>query len=163
MQDDGPKLTLDDPIFLGRAAERLSALIEEQSRAVFYRYGVTIPVKSCSLMAVLAQTGTATASELAAALEVSHQLVLQKVPKLLQLGLITSTPDENDARKKTFAMTPEGKAQLRRFEQCRRAIQSAYDEILREVGDLFGLLSSFTASLSEKPLEMRVKLSIDDA
>ena len=148
--------TLDDPIFLGRAAERLSDMIEEQCEVVFRTHGVTIPVKSCSLISVLAQLSTGTAAELSRHLDVSHQLVLQKIPKLVRLGLITSAPTRDDARKRAFSVTAEGHRQLRQFQHCRSLILEAYNELFGEVGDLFNLISKASAALRDRSLNERI-------
>ena len=145
---------LDDPVFLGRAVERLSALIEEQSATVFQAHGVTIPVKSCSLVSVLAVRGAATAAELARSLDTSHQLVLQKIPKLLKLGLIETRQDE-DARKRTFVLTAEGTRQYGRFQRGSTAIRSAYSELFAEIGDVFDLASRATEVLQKRTLAER--------
>jgi DNA-binding MarR family transcriptional regulator len=147
---------LDDPVFLGRAVERLSMLIEEQSAIVLRAYDVIIPVKSCSLVAVLGAHGTATAAELARSLDVSHQLVLQKIPKLLKLGLIKTEQDQDDARKRRFSLTAVGVDQSRRFQFSRAMIRAAYVELFGEVGDLFDLTSRTAVALQQRPLADRV-------
>lgn len=147
---------LADSIFLGRELERLSNMIEDQCAVVFRAHGVTIPVKSCSLILILAQLGTATAADLARNLEVSHQLVLQKIPKLTKLGLLISAPDGDDARKRAFSLTEEGHRQLRRFQDCRLLILEAYAELFAEVGDLLALISKTSSSLRDRSLNERI-------
>lgn len=147
---------LNDPVFLGRAVERLSTLIEVQSEAVFQEYGIVIPVKSCSLMTQLAKLENATAAELARALDVSHQLVLQKLPKLLKLQLIVGRQEPEDARKKSFSLTAKGKQQLQTFLECRELIKAAYTGLFHEVGNLFALTANFTNALVDKPLSQRI-------
>lgn len=148
---------LNDSVFLGRTFERLSALIETQSEAIFREHGVVIPVKSCSLMTQLAQLEHATAADLARALNVSHQLVLQKLPKLLKLKLIKAAPDLEDARKKSFSLTATGKQQIERFLRCRNLIKQAYADLFDEVGDLFSLANTFIGALEAKPLAERIR------
>ena len=99
---------IDDVAFLGRTVERLSVLIAEQSKAVFDDRGIVIPVRSCSLMTVLAKLGAASASDLARELGHSHQLVMQKIPKLISLGLIRDRIDDEDARRRLFQLTDKG-------------------------------------------------------
>lgn len=150
-------IPLDDPVFLGRTVERLSTLIETQSEVIFKERGVLIPVKSCSLMTQLARLEHATAADLARALNVSHQLVLQKLPKLLKLRLITATQDLEDARKKSFSLTATGKKQIEIFIECRDLIKQAYAGLFDEVGDLFSLTNTFVGALEKKPLSERIR------
>ncbi len=148
---------IDDIVFLGRTVERLSALIAEQSETVFKDMGIVIPVRSCSLMMVLAKLDAATASDLARELGQSHQLVMQKILKLIRLGLISFDQDENDARRKVFCLTQEGAHQLGKFEQCRIAIRRAYDGLFAEVGDVYGVVTRTAIALNEKTVNDRIK------
>lgn len=147
---------VDDGAFLGRAVERLSALIADQSKAVFDAAGLVIPVRSCSLMMVLAKLGTASAADLARELEHSHQLVMQKIPKLIRLGLIEQCDDDDDARRRVFHLTDEGISQLAIFERCAKRIVMAYQELFEEVGDIRRLVDRTIAALNDKPLDKRV-------
>lgn len=142
-------------MFLGRSVERLSVLIAEQSKAVFDDLGIVIPVRSCSLMTVLANLGTASASELARELGHSHQLVMQKIPKLLRLCLIQHENDENDARRRVFRLTDEGAAQMVKFAQCRVVLGAAYEGLFREIGNVAELVAKTTEALIERPLHQR--------
>ena len=153
---EGAAFPLDDPIYLGRATEQLSMLIEEQCAAVFQANGLIIPVKSCSLMAVLAERSSATAADLARALETSHQLILQKIPKLMKLGLIIADQDPLDARKKTFSVTPAGADQLARFAVCRMQIRHAYAGLFAEIGDVFGSTSRAISALGRQSISDRI-------
>lgn len=156
MRHTSKPVVLDDPVFLGRAVERLSTLIEEQSGTVLRAHNVIIPVKSCSLVAVLGAQGAATAAELSKSLDVSHQLVLQKIPKLLKLGLIKSEQDQEDGRKRTYSLTAEGVSQIRLFQRSRAMIYAAYVELFAEVGDLFDLTCRTEAALRQRSLGERV-------
>ena len=147
---------IDDVAFLGRTVERLSVLIAEQSKAVFDDRGIVIPVRSCSLMTVLAKLGAASASDLARELGHSHQLVMQKIPKLISLGLIRDRIDDEDARRRLFQLTDKGIAQFAKFEQCTVLLRTAYARLFAEVGDVKDLVERTTAALDDTPLRDRV-------
>ncbi|RJG56313.1 MarR family transcriptional regulator [Sphingobium terrigena] len=149
-------VAIDDGVFLGRAVERLSVLIADQTKMVFDGMGVVIPVRSCSLMIVLAKLGTASASDLARELGHSHQLVMQKIPKLVSLGLIEHQADQHDARRRIFHLTEEGMMQLAKFEQCTALIRTAYDGLFAEVGDIRQFVDRTADALNEKPLDKRI-------
>lgn len=149
-------MTVDDEVFLGRAAERLSTLIADQSKAVFDAAGLVIPVRSCSLMSVLAKLGCASASDLARELDHSHQLVLQKIPKLIRLGLIAQGDDDDDARRRVFHLTDEGIRQLAIFERCANRIVTAYQGLFEEVGDIRRHIDQTVIALNDKPLDKRI-------
>lgn len=148
---------LDDISFLGRLSEALSARIEEQTRPLFDDAGITVPVRSCSLLTALSEAGEASAAELARALGQSHQLVIQKCPALLRLGLVTQHPDPADARRKMFRLTDAGRDQLRRIDAYRSRISEVYRALFEEVGDVHGTILKALEALAEKPLRERFK------
>ena len=101
-----------DRTFLGRLSEQLSELIEQQSAEVFKRAGIVIPVKSSSLMEAIATLGPVSVAGLVRALDRSHQLIQQKMPKLIALGLVNRRPDPDDQRVILIELTDRGREQL---------------------------------------------------
>jgi len=148
---------LDDISFLGRLSEALSQRIEEQTRPLFDDMGITVPVRSCSLLAALEAAGEATAAELARALGQSHQLVIQKCPALLRLGVITQHADPADARRKIFRLTAEGRRQQDRIEAYSVRISEVYRDLFDEVGDVHSAILRALNALADKPLAERFK------
>lgn len=148
---------LNDISFLGRLSEALSQRIEEQTRPLFDDAGITVPVRSCSLLTALDEAGEASAAELARALGQSHQLVIQKCPALLRLGVITQHPDPADARRKILRLTEAGREQLRRIETYSVRISGVYRSLFEEVGDVHGAILKALDALAAKPLSDRFK------
>jgi DNA-binding MarR family transcriptional regulator len=107
-------------------------------------------------MTVLATLGTASASDLARELGHSHQLVMQKIPKLSRLGLIEHHSDDDDARRKIYRLTDEGTRQLKKFEQCTLLIGEAYAGLFAEVGDVRQFVDRTVSALNERPLGKRI-------
>ncbi len=148
---------LDDISFLGRLSEALSQRIEEQTRPLFDDAGITIPVRSCSLLTALDAAGEASAAELARALGQSHQLVVQKCPALLRLGVITQHADPADARRKILRLTDAGRDQLRRIDDYSAKISDVYRTLFEEVGDVHGAILKALNALADKPLAERIR------
>ncbi|WP_332817747.1 MarR family winged helix-turn-helix transcriptional regulator [Sphingopyxis sp.] len=146
---------LDDISFLGRLSEALSQTIEDQTRDLFDAAGIVIPVKSCSLLTALGQAGEASAAELARTLEQSHQLVIQKCPALVRLGLVTQHPDPADARRKLFRLTDKGRAQLAMLGTYSEEITGVYKRLFEETGDVHAMILKTLKALKERPLRQR--------
>lgn len=149
---------LDRTAFIGRRAEALSDLIQEQSQAVFDLAGIMIPVKSSSLMIAIEAMGPVSVTDLAEALNRSHQVLLQKTPRLLKLGLIDSRTDPDNRRRKLFEVTAYGAEQLRRLEEILPRIEAAYTDLSRETGDIAGVLKATLAALEKTDLKSRIGL-----
>lgn len=149
-----PSLSLPSH-FLGRLCDELSDLIERQSATLFEQEGLVIPVRSCSLMAALARTEPVSAASLADALGRSHQLVSQKLPKLVKLGLIEAQPDPEDARRKLYRLTPYGREQMALFVRLQPMLDRGYAELFAQVGDGAEMIRTTIRALLEKPLHER--------
>lgn len=143
-------------LFLGRLSETLSDLIETQSADVFVANGLLIPVKSSSLMVALDAIEPASAADLAHALECSHQLVLQKTPKLMKAGLIVRAPCPEDGRRKLFSLTDKGRAELATLRALEPEFVAAYEALEASVGDLHAVLRAAIEALRERPLGERI-------
>lgn len=148
---------LDDISFLGRLSEALSTRIEEQTRPLFDAAGIVVPVKTCSLLTALDEAGEASAADLARTLGQSHQLVVQKCPALLRLGLITQHRDPADARRKLFRLTDAGHDQLARIDAYSERIGDVYRSLFDEVGDVHGAILRTLAALEARPLRDRIE------
>lgn len=138
--------------FLGRLSEQLSELIEQQSAEVFRRAGIVIPVKSSSLLGAIATLGPVSVADLVRALDRSHQLIQQKMPKLLTLGLISRRPDPDDQRVILIEITDRGREQLALLDRLDPEFDRAYAEMEEDAGPVFEAINRAISSLKTRPL-----------
>lgn len=144
--------------FLGRLSEQLSDLIEQQSAQVFERAGIIIPVKSSSLMGAIARLGPVSIAELVRAMDRSHQLIQQKMRKLLALGLVSQRPSPDDQRVNLIELTELGREQLTLLDGLDDAFQRAYAEMETDAGPVFDAIDRAIISLKSRPLIDRMAL-----
>lgn len=142
--------------FLGRLSEQLSELIEQQSAEVFKRAGLVIPVKSSSLMGAIATLGPVSVADLGRALDRSHQLIQQKIPKLVKLELVTRQPDPQDQRVTLIAITDKGREQLALLDSLDGEFERAYAEMEQDAGPVFDTIKRAIKSLQAQPLAERM-------
>ncbi len=148
---------LDRAIFLGKAAETLSTLIAGQVEAVFQDAGIEVPVRSCSLLDALHEAQALSAAEIARTLGQSHQVIIQKLPRLLELRLIRKKADPKDGRRSVLSLTAKGKAQLQRLRDLSPNLRAAYDELNAELGvDLLATIEAASESLRSNSLSKRL-------
>lgn len=138
--------------FLGRLSEQLSELIEQQSAEVFRRAGIILPVKSASLLVAIATLGPVSVADLVRALDRSHQLIQQKVPKLLALGLVSRRPDPDDQRVNLIEITDRGREQLVLLDRLDPEFDRAYAEMEEDAGPVFDGIKRAIRSLKARPL-----------
>jgi len=147
-----------DTSFLGKYSQDLGNLIGSQMESVFAAEKIVIPVKSCSIIFMLGHFKEASLVELALSLEQSHQLVKQKIPKLISLDLIDQKNDPNDGRRKIFFLTAKGKRQLKKFQEFRNVASDLVEDLSREIGlDVFQAISNSLHSLKKKTMIERYK------
>lgn len=154
------KHTFADRHFLGRLSEELSDVIARQSRELMHERGISIPPKSCSLMVAIGQHQPASARVLADALGRSHQLVSQKLPKLIDLRLLESVANPSDRREKLYRMTSHGEAQMALFRQLQPHLERIYADLFAEVGDVSAILRAALAALEDRPLLQRAAIEV---
>ncbi|ARR55137.1 MarR family winged helix-turn-helix transcriptional regulator [Rhizorhabdus wittichii] len=145
--------------FLGRLSEQLSELIEQQSAEVFKRAGLVIPVKSSSLLVAIATLGPVSVADLVRALGRSHQLIQQKIPKLVTLGLVTRQPDPDDQRIILIEITDKGREQLALLDSLDEEFERAYAEMEEDAGPVFDTIDRAINSLRSRPLIERMVIS----
>lgn len=145
-----------DRTFLGRLSEQLSELIEQQSAEVFKRAGIVIPVKSSSLLGAIATLGPVSVADLVRALDRSHQLIQQKIPKLLALDLVSRRPDPNDLRINLIEITDRGREQLALLDGLTPEFERAYAEMEEEAGPVFDAVARAIRSLKARSLNDRI-------
>ncbi|MDR6627483.1 MarR family transcriptional regulator [Caulobacter segnis] len=142
--------------FLGRLSEQLSDLIEQQSAEVFKRAGIVIPVKSSSLLGAIATLGPVSVADLVRALDRSHQLIQQKLPKLLTLGLVSRRPNPDDQRVILIEITDKGREQLALLDRLASEFDRAYAEIEEDAGPVFDSIKRAISALKSRPLADRM-------
>jgi DNA-binding MarR family transcriptional regulator len=144
--------------FLGLLSEQLSDLIEQQSAEVFRRAGLVIPVKSSFLLGAIASLGPVSISDLVRALNRSHQLIQQKMPKLVALGLVTRRPDPEDQRAVLIEITDKGREQLALLDGLTQAFERAYAGMEEDAGPVFDGISRAIQALRARPLIDRMDI-----
>ena len=132
---------------MGVLVRRIRRQIAERARLV---HPALSPVGYSMLMAL--DDGPSRASDLVDMFSIDKGAVSRQVQALLELGLIERTPDPEDRRAATLAITPEGTARLEAVAESRRAeisgrLRSWGAEELRDFVDA---LARYNATLEER-------------
>ena len=148
--------------FLGRHLENLSQLIENQSKEVFQRAGILVPVKSCKAFMTIGDQGGISSADIAREIQISHQLLKQKLTTLVKRSLVHSQEDPLDKRKRLLTLTVEGEKQYSTLQRLLPRFEQAYKVLYEDVGfDLIEQLELVQNELLHNPLYERPELAID--
>ncbi|MFC3195412.1 MarR family winged helix-turn-helix transcriptional regulator [Marinicella sediminis] len=140
--------------FVGKYADDLGQLISQQIKPVYKAMGIQVPVKSCSLVHVLGYLHQASLVDLAKCLNQSHQLIKQKIPRLLELKIITHSKDPHDKRRTLYQLTDLGRQQAGILKQ--NPMEQIYQQLSEEVGaDIQSVLMAAIEQLQQKDLYTR--------
>ncbi|MGJ8663885.1 MAG: hypothetical protein ACSHWU_09550 [Marinicella sp.] len=140
--------------FVGKHADDLGQLISVQIKPVYEMLGIIVPVKSCSIIHALDQLEKASLADLAKGLDQSHQLVKQKLPRLLKLNLIFKQQDLEDKRRTIYGLTEEGVEQAKLLSQY--SLEQVYQQLSKDINaDLGRVLTSALEQLKEQDLLSR--------
>ncbi len=131
--------------------ERELGLLFRRSRALSDRMArelhPDLDGASYGLLALLADFGPLRAGELVIRLGLDKSTVSRQVAALVALGLVTRTPDPDDARAQMLAPSAEGSARLARIRSARRARWESdlADWPRADIASLATLLARFNA------------------
>lgn len=149
-----PENNLLTQSFIGKYADDLGQLISVQIKPIYQSLGIIVPVKSCSIIHTLQAVHQASLMEMANHLQQSHQLVKQKLPRLLKLGLIVAHDDPDDKRRTIYQLTAFGVEQAQLLKQ--HSLTQVYKDLSQEINaDLFQVLSAAIKGLKSKDLLSR--------
>ena len=145
--------------FIGKHADDLGTLISVQIKPIYDSLGLVVPVKSCSIihcleMAHSGETQGVSLADLSKSLNQSHQLVKQKLPRLLKLGLIAVKKDANDKRRLLYSLTSSGHKQAALLNE--NSLDKVYENLSNEINtDLNKMLVAAIDGLKNKDLLTR--------
>jgi DNA-binding MarR family transcriptional regulator len=141
---------------LGARLRRLSAMIDADCARVYAEAGIRFEQRWFGVVNQLAIHGTMSVSDLAQALGVSHPSISEARQSLEKAGLVISSPDPADSRRRILSLSPGGAdfvAQL-------RPVWDVFDEVAvqldAEVGEITQALARLEQALARKSLHERL-------
>lgn len=119
--------------------------------------GFVIPPRACSTLMLLHKEGPKGVTEVANALCQSHQLVMVWIKQLSELGLVSSSNDPDDARRRIICLTKKGAAQIHLLNDILRADEQAMASLMDEAdAHIWEALWRLHEALRRKPYAERL-------
>lgn len=158
MSEDQDFIRAAGPAFTAHLLRRLSDELVEAAKHWYEECGIEAPPRTTSTLLALDERGALGVTELAALLSQSHQLVLQWVRRLRELGLVRSTTDRADGRRTIIALTARGRAEVAKLRAALAASEAATVEWLDEAGTrLHEALWALERGARERPFIDRIR------
>lgn len=142
--------------FLAKTVFDLHRLIQAQSDELYLEKDMGFPVAVSSTLLFMSQEPNVSTMQVATALDITHQLVSQRIKMLLKLGLIEGSTDENDKRKTLYSLTSKGQQKIQVLNLYCLDAANAFSDLSDEVGvDLQKVLNATISALHKTPFAKR--------
>lgn len=136
---------------------RLSERIDREANAVYAARGIDFEQRWYGTLSLLDEHGRLSVTEIARALNVTHVAVSQVRRSLTSAGLIASTLDPADGRRRTLHLTEAGTAFVAQLWPLWDALNAVGDAINREADDASAALDRLERALDRQSLAERVE------
>ncbi|MFC1402590.1 MULTISPECIES: MarR family winged helix-turn-helix transcriptional regulator [Streptacidiphilus] len=149
---------LPDPVAVGTLLRHVLELLDGDVAKVYEEQGLTEyrPRFSPVVRALLAE-GQLAVRELAAAVGVTHSAASQTAAQMARAGLVTHSPDPQDARRRLIRLTPKARALLPQIQAEWDATVAAMAELDTELSmPLAELLTEVAEAVGRRPFRQRI-------
>ena len=142
--------------YLGKRLQDLLDLSHLQLKSVYQEYGLVIPVEGSSTLQALRPGTQQALTDLTRTLKQPHQLVAQRLKKLLHLKLVERSPDPKDKRRFHFSLTQAGIKQWQLLDRVMSDAIHVNERLFAEIAvDLIAALDKAISTLTDNSLQHR--------
>jgi DNA-binding MarR family transcriptional regulator/ribosomal protein S18 acetylase RimI-like enzyme len=137
---------------------RLADRISDAGRRFYVALDVPLEPNWHALLLYVDRMGTTSVTEAAAALRVSHPAVIEMTRRMEAKGLITTSPDASDGRRRVLALSEQGRERLPEFKRLWAIIGDELEDVIDATSgsDALSSLSTIEAMFDEQELDVRV-------
>lgn len=146
------------PLAVALRLRHLSDRLQEAGRRVYKSEGLTLESNWFALILLLSKHGSLAITEAAGLLGLSHPSVIDAARRMERIGLITTSDDPADGRKRILALSHECEKLLPEFDTVWQAFGAELGSLMEPSGSrLLGSLESIDAQLDVLDLDKRVE------
>ncbi|MEL6865072.1 MAG: bifunctional helix-turn-helix transcriptional regulator/GNAT family N-acetyltransferase [Bacteroidota bacterium] len=143
---------------IGSRLKRACDRIMKDGTAVYRLYGIDFDPYNFTVFYALSQGEKMSVTELAQVLQVSHPSIIKVAKTLEKQGLIVSSRDQKDARKRLLSLSKQGQDLLPHIKEAWADIAiSLHQMISHQNHQLLNALSAFEEAMEEEDLLERVR------
>ena len=135
---------------------QLATIIYEQMDESLAAHGVKLPGYTTSIVQTLYHAGPQSISDLAARLQLSHQLASQRVQWLVRKGFAAVASGTEDRRVRIVKLTRAGRVEADKLQRFLPMMETAYGDLFDQIGvNLHDAVVRASAALTDRPLGTR--------
>lgn len=143
---------------LATRLKRLSERLAHDVSLIYKKVGLELEPKWFLVLMLLKKEKLLSIVEISEKLRLSHPAIVQFVNELLKQGLIISSKDSKDGRKRMIALSPKGKEVLDKAKPVLGIIKAENQSWLDEQNrNLLELIAELEKSLDEKSMYERIQ------
>ncbi|KAB8168042.1 MarR family transcriptional regulator [Lysobacter maris] len=143
---------------LGARLRRLSERIDREVAQFYAELGVEFEQRWYGTLNLLDQFDSLTVGELSEALGIRHVSVSQTRDSLHKAGLVETTADPEDARRRKLSLSRKGRTLVNRLRPAWAALSAAAEALDREAGGVVKMLDRLECALEKRSVCDRAKL-----
>ena len=147
-------------LFFGSRLRRISESFLADVNAVYKKHQIRFDAAWFPVFYMLSRQESLSIRDISRELEVSHSAASQLISKLQEKGLIRTSSDKEDGRKKVVSFTPKGQKLLLQVQPVWNAMQAAMQELLQESEHTTYLMQAIAeteAALRTQPIFNRIE------
>jgi MarR family transcriptional regulator, organic hydroperoxide resistance regulator len=149
--------------FFAHRLRRTSELLTTTSGDWLKEQGFITPPRAVSTIQLLHREGPQAVTAIAAALRLSHPLILKLVERLAELGLASAAQDATDRRRRIVSLTAAGHSEAVRLALANEAMAASYAEILGTLGvDGLHMMQTIEADCRSGRFAERLRANMHD-
>jgi DNA-binding MarR family transcriptional regulator/GNAT superfamily N-acetyltransferase len=141
---------------LGSRLRRLSERLAQDVSAVYKLQNLDFQPKWFPIFRFVAQQGSASVTDIATAVGITHPAVNLICDELLKAGLVTSAADRGDKRRRILSLSASGKRVRQQLDPVWQVLHASLSDVSEEIqSDLVNVVLRFEQALDAKSLPER--------
>ncbi len=144
--------------FIANLFDRAANFISAQGELLLQDQDLSFPSRASSAVLFVGERESASAADIASALQLPHQLATQRVELLLNVRVFERIADPKDGRRKILKLTAKGVSEYHRLTNVLDEASQAFAELFDEIEcDLQRKVEHLIAALSDRSVSERVR------
>lgn len=150
-----------EELALATRLKRLSERLSQDISRIYKESGLDFEARWFLILELLVRQKQLSVTEISEALQLTHPAVVQFVDQLMAQGLIKTSADSRDKRRRLISLSAAGKQMHRKISPLLDAIREENRKWLEQASaSLLTVMGELERALDEKSMYKRVKISL---